>query len=347
MRYSIEAVCAGTILFLLTGACAATPTSPSSTEPPTPSATVTAPLPTVSPTLTPTRIATVAPSETPTPAPTATTTSIPTRTNTPLPTVGDPRTAVPPLSEFEPSAQMRLGEEYQFGAYFVRRWCSADLGSLAGCIVTIEAAGQPRLQFEASEFDEEWSGRDLTGDGTTEIVIHTSVPFGTAPGSLTVVSLDMRPTYLFQSERSRCRFELIDVDGDGLPEVVACDYAAASGPCAAPYWVGRSVPAILAYDANLGYRPASFLFPEYYSELLVRAEQGAAGAVPDQGGEGDGTTKCGVLPLVVLYLYLGDEDAAWAALAEYYPYPDRAEFQAYLVAAINRSPYYAPPPSSW
>jgi hypothetical protein len=59
-------------------------------------------------------------------------------------------------------------------------------------------------------------------------------------------------------------------------------------------------------------------------------------------GEWDGSTKCGVLPLVLDYLYSGQDGRAWAELDRLYDGPDVLLFWAEIVQAVRDSPLYAP-----
>ena len=267
-----------------------------------------------------------------------------TDTPTPGPTVADPRTpSTPVLDQWEgaPSGGWAVREEHRLGEYYVREWCDANAGNVFGCYVTIDAPGQPSVT-QYGLIVSEYLGLDLTGEGYPAVVIFSTPLVGMSSGNMYVYTLGTTARNVFSSPPVNCRGEFRDIDGDGRFEYVTCDAGVAFRYCAGIAASTAAVNLVLQYDQQLQtYVVANEAFPAWYEDEIARAEALAATAVPNGHGEGDDTTKCGVLPLVLTYLFLKDDAAAWNALRTYYAYSDVAPFQAGIAEAVHDSPFYA------
>jgi hypothetical protein len=133
----------------------------------------------------------------------------------------------------------------------------------------------------------------------------------------------------------------VDLDADGIFEYLSADDSFAYAYCA--FAGSAAVPVVLAYDtARHRYVPASSGYPQVYAGAIERDTERARAASLGASDVGwDGTAKCGVLPLVLDYLYSGDPNEAWGALELYYPFSDRDEFRAEIETLVSRSPYFA------
>ena len=232
------------------------------------------------------------------------------------------------------------------GPYLLRIWRNPN-GDLPTYIrwATIELGGTLVASHEwATGFDEH-TGTDVNGNGTPDVIVN--LYSGGAHCCFDVAVYDLGPPLrrvAFPSPpggNSGGVFE--DLDGDGVLEYRTADDSFAYAYCC--FAASPAVPVILRFDpAAFAYVPATFAFPAALAEDVRRdaalAEQGASGSVL---GEWDETSKCSVLPLVLDYLYAGRPADAWDALARYYPFPDRAAFQAEIEQVVYASPYFARP----
>jgi hypothetical protein len=54
-------------------------------------------------------------------------------------------------------------------------------------------------------------------------------------------------------------------------------------------------------------------------------------------------TQCTVLPLVLDYLYSGQQDKAWEVLEDYYPFQDLNSFKLDILQKARNSQYFLEP----
>jgi hypothetical protein len=236
-----------------------------------------------------------------------------------------------------------LEEASGFGDYCVCTWASLDASAPSFYrVVTIERGGQLLASLDWATGLGELSGEDIDGSGWPNLIVEAysggaHCCFATYVFDLaeTLVSVDLPP-----SPGGNAAAAFVDIERDGIYEVVTADDSFVYLYCA--YAGSPAVRVVLAYDAaERRYIPASPTYRELYAgdiaRDLVRAENaGCAGA--DLGW--DGTPKCEVLPLVLDYLYSGDEAAAWGALECHYDGPDRDAFRAEIESIVGASPYF-------
>jgi hypothetical protein len=184
------------------------------------------------------------------------------------------------------------------------------------------------------------TGTDLTGEGNPDVVFR--VYTGGAHCCFSTIVYDLGPalTKVLETPLSNCDGRFEDLDGDGTAEVVTCDDLFAYTYCA--YAGSPAVQVVLQYDPEQGYVPASPHFVDHYSRAIAKHTEQAEDVQPGAMGEWDATRKCGVLPLVLDYLYTGQNDRAWQAFSRLYDGPDTLLFWAEIMQAIAESPLYAP-----
>jgi hypothetical protein len=267
--------------------------------------------------------------------PTATPTSIPTE---------PPATASPaPLDK-----GYAVEEERQIGDYVVRLWRNtASEGLSFDNVATLSGPGKPEVRpgkpevriEQVAELGAE-TGTDLTGEGNPDVVFR--VYTGGAHCCFSTVVYDLGPTLIkvLETPLSNCDGRFEDLDGDGVAEYVTCDDRFAYAYCA--YAGSPAVQVVLQYDPEQGYVPASPHFVDHYARAIAKHTQQAESARPGEMGEWDATAKCGVLPLVLDYLYTGQQDRAWQAFSQYYDEPDALLFWTEIVQAADDSPLYTP-----
>ncbi len=289
--------------------------------------TATQPMPTDSP---------VPPSPTGTPEvspPTSTSVPLPTATPTPVPLPTVTPTPMPPPPNYV------IEDEYLLGPYEVRLWRNTGDDSWGyDNIATISVDGEILVQVEMVSQLGELTGTDITGEGHPDVVIESYT--GGAHCCFSTIVYDLGPTLteVLHTPESNCSGGFEDLDGDSVLEFVTCDDLFSYAYC--PYAGSPLVQVILQYEPDRGYVPASPRFAHLYAQTISTHAQMAVQSVPGEMGEWDHTNKCGVLPLMLDYLYTGQADRAWAEFNQLYGFPDRLVFWAEVMQVINLSTLY-------
>lgn len=185
------------------------------------------------------------------------------------------------------------------------------------------------------------TGQDVTGDGHPDVVaVHYS---GGAHCcyELEVFSLGSCLARYPVPGEGNCRGEFLDLDGDGVYEVITCDDTFAYRYC--PFACSPLVKVVLRFVPGEGYVPASPGFSEFYDGDIAEHTRLAEKAL----GDGpfcswDGTPKCEVLALVLDLLYSGKADEVRAVLDRYYHQPDAPQFWNEVLLIAQQSLLFAP-----
>jgi len=186
------------------------------------------------------------------------------------------------------------------------------------------------------------TGTDITGDGYPDVIVERYSGGAHCCFQTVVYSLGEWVQTYRAGHESNCPGEFQDLDGDGVCEFLTCDDIFAYRYCA--FSDSPLVTVILRFEPGIGYIVASQDFPALYVEDIARhtalAEEVLHGDSPL--GFND-TPKCGVLPLVLDYLYSGQVERGWEALYYYYRLPDVEAFRADIEQQIARSGYFTRP----
>jgi hypothetical protein len=261
----------------------------------------------------------------------------------------DPLMPFPPLPIYYPEylddPTMLLEEETTMGIYHVRRWCtppSDDLSEkpFANCVVTIDGEGKPRIEIGSVHEIDDLSGQDVTGEGDPDLILSTGPVMGDVFPATIVYNLGDEPIEVLNTMNSRCHTQFEDLDGDGNREGIGCDSPLVYMYCSALFTDQANARVIYRYEAGQGYVPANLQFVDQYEQEIAFQTEIAKNATPGGFGEYDGTTKCGVLGLVLAYLYSGQTEEAWAALHRYYDYADVEAFAAEIEKRVFNSPLF-------
>jgi hypothetical protein len=261
----------------------------------------------------------------------------PTHTPMPLHPTSTP-TAPLPTPVPVPSTYV-VEEERLINRYTVRLWRNTAADSWGfDNIATISADGRALVQIELASGLGNLTGADITGEGHPDVIVETFT--GGAHCCFSTIVYDLGPTLtkVLESPESNCGGRFEDLDGDSVLEFVTCDDLFAYVYC--PYVASPMVQVILQYEPGRGYVPASPGFAHLYAEAIAMHTEMAEGATAEELGEWDATTKCGVLPLMLDYLYTGRADRAWAEFNRLYAFPDGLLFWAEVVQAVDESPLY-------
>lgn len=256
------------------------------------------------------------------------------------PTPASPR-PVAPTSDVYTDTVYALQEERVIGEYTVRLWGDQNLDNWSAYfsgIVTVE--GPPGTSTKIEEVTEldPWTGRDVTGDGTPDLVARTFTGGAHCCFSTIIYELGDHLVEALHSLPSNCDGAIKDLDGDGIVEFVTCDDSFAYRFCC---FAGSPLPTvIMKYAPGKGYLPASPEFISAYDEDVARdLETAQTGAAAD-ACEWDESNKCSVLPLILDYLYSGREDEAMAAVDRYYTADDAEAFKTEVLITVHASPLW-------
>ncbi len=255
-----------------------------------------------------------------------------------LPNVPPP---VAPTSDLFPRHVYVLFDEEIIGRYAVRVWRDSTGGFAFSDILTIDAYGLPTVQVEQFHSFDDLSGTDVTGGGGPDVVIRTYT--GGAHCCFSTIIYDLGPplSKVLETPQSNCGVTLVQLDPDGAYEILTCDDIFAYAYCC--YAGSPVVRVILDYAPGHGYLPASPRFADLYADDIAIHTARAEQATPGEYCEDDRTTKCGVLPVVLDYLYSGNPEQAWTELYRLYQYPDVDSFRSAIEQRAQSSPLFSAP----
>jgi hypothetical protein len=242
--------------------------------------------------------------------------------------------AAAPTSLQYPENVYGLKSQRWINGYAVCLWESTDT-LWPHVIATIDGTGQRRVQVEDVESLDPLTGSDVTGDGTLDVVIHTSTQGAHCCYAMIIYELGATPLKALETPPGNCTAKLVSLDADRALEVETCDDLFAYLYCS--YASSPLVKVYLDYRAGQGYVPASPRFASLYSMDIAAHTLEAERAVAREGCDGLGVSKCAVLGVVLDYLYSGRADKAWSELYRIYGCPDVDTFAAEVKASVEAS----------
>lgn len=256
-------------------------------------------------------------------------------TVTPMSTI-NPLTPNPPALDGHINVTYSLESEQTIGDYIVRVWyVPTQTIEFIGKAITLAKEGKAIFVIESISEISPLTGTDINGDGLSDIVVTLATGGANCCFSYLAYGLGMEPIEVLRSPYSEFSGEFNDLDGDGDLEFLTFDDPLNSY-CGYP--TALSVQTIYQYQ-NGKYQPASPNFKQSYTDDISKNILLAANAQPTIG-DWDGTTKCSVLPLILDYLYSGQDDKAWEALALYYAYPDLEALKTDIQKLVEASPNF-------
>jgi hypothetical protein len=151
------------------------------------------------------------------------------------------------------------------------------------------------------------SGQDLTGDGAPEFIVKEYSGGAHCCHSTIFCSLgdELEVLYLEDSPCGNVAGRFIDLNGDGVYEFVTSDDSFAYRYCC--YACSPPVLVVMKYVPGTGFVPASPEFADLYEEEIREHTALAEWALTrwQAGGISFETYRCGILALVLDYLYSG------------------------------------------
>jgi hypothetical protein len=245
-----------------------------------------------------------------------------------------------PASGDDPKAKYVLKEERVLGAYTLRLWHNSASDFTFDNITTLSIVGQPQIEITSTAGFGKLTGKDITGTGYPVAIIETYTGGAHCCAGTVAYELGPEPRLLLDAPRNNCGGRFEDLNGDNVYEFVTCDDQFAYAYC--PFAMSPIVQVVYRYkDGN--YSPASPKYPGQYAGDIKRDLARAQSGKPGEQAEWDGTNKCSVLPLVLDYLYTGEDGKAWSALDEYYRGSDAKKFRAEIEQGVYKGPLYVSP----
>jgi hypothetical protein len=265
----------------------------------------------------------------PTPAPPPTLNPSPTQ----------PPKPAPAASDLDLSPDYILHDAKQIGAYTVQLWRHInDREGVMHSRAVISAPHILPLQIESAQAFGDLPASDITGEGDPDVQFKLrAVGSSHCCWGLAVYNFGALPSQVLQIWTPPYGYwdqnDVRDLNGDGRFEFIPRE-AVTGFPCTQP-----AAQVVLEYEADRGYVPASPNFPSAYIDLLARQTH-MAEADRSEAAKG---YKCGVLELILNYLYSGQSDKAWSELRRLYPASDADEFRIQIEQAVKQNPMYVQP----
>jgi len=204
--------------------------------------------------------------------------------------------------------------------------------------VTISARGGTEIRVEAVAAIADLPAEDVTGDGYPDLALETrqggsrccsgTILYSLGPEPVVEPDIAQTPDYYGTGSGA-----WDDLDGDGTYEFVTRDPIAAF-PCTAP-----TAPVVLRHVPGQGYVGAG---PRYVGAFAAEIAALVERAERERESSRDGY-RCGVLGLMLAYLYSGQEGVARQELDRLYLGSDRDAFWDDLVTAVRAGRFYVGP----
>ena len=250
-----------------------------------------------------------------------------------------PPTQAPAASDPDTPTDYFLHDARQIGDYTIKIW--RHVNDPYGVIRGLAVIAAPNLSPVSIELVEEFGelpASDVTGEGDPDVVFKLrAIGSSHCCWGAAVYNLGTSPSQVLESWTPPYGYwdqtDFRDLNGDGRFELVTREMVTGFS-CTQP-----TAQVVLEYEAGRGYVPASPRFPEAYTELIMNQTRLAEAAL----GEAVKGYRCGVLDLVLNYLYAGRSDRAWSELWRLYPAPDVDEFRAQIEKAVHHNPMYVQP----
>lgn len=245
-----------------------------------------------------------------------------------------------------------LIDEAMHGPFVVQRWVNSSSpevspGGMCECITVVYHGDRLVLTLGAPEQTgattvHEATGRDINQDGWPDFIA-----WGWSGGAhccFQTVAYSIGPDVerILMVDGGHCGpGELVDLDGDGIPEFVTCDDQWAYAYCS---FASSPLPqVILAYDRSRGeYVPATPRFEPHLRSRIAEQLAAAQAALSQGRGRDPGEDACAVLRPALSLMYAGRFEDGVVLLRNLYQGPDRSEFERQTLDRVRSSRLYVP-----
>ena len=186
----------------------------------------------------------------------------------------------------------------------------------------------------------ELSGRDINGDGRTDLIVTDWSGGAHCCYSIDVYSLEQTPKPLLSLNVGNCGTpDLSDLNGDGRLEIITCDDQWSSAYCVFAFAPMPRV--VFEYDRARGkYVPATPRFRNYFSKEVTVLSSDAQRQIADNQGRDPGLDKCAVLGPALAMMYQGRFTDGVTLIRRLYKQPDRQQFERDTVGMVRSSPLW-------
>lgn len=236
-----------------------------------------------------------------------------------LPTIEPTITSVPSMSQYFQTDDYILKSTIKLGDYKIQNWENPSVDNIWG-----RSRVSIHVMFQTIWIDNAYLGElpqdDITGEGHPDVIIYSPerVWQNVMIYDLGNEGTQDKVTRVFYDSVPRdCNFELKDLNNDGVPEIINCDFAFGFFDCG-PSW-GPTPLIIYSYDSNsMQYNNVSPLYPEIYKETIESLTKLAEESPKD---------KCLISGLLMNYFYSGQIEKGWSELNRIYQGQDVQGFQ--------------------
>ena len=248
-----------------------------------------------------------------------------------------------------------LHDESQHGRFRVQRWTSADVpeispAGICDCIIEVYVGKRLVLKLgtpgnpEAITIDDA-TGRDLDGDGRTDLVVSTWSGGMHCCYSTHAYSVGRKAKPLLAIDTGQCGAgEFNDLDHDGISEFLSCDASWDSRYCG--YALSPFPTVVYAYERkSRGYRIATPRYARHFDAEIATGSADAErlmqpGATADSGSSGD--AKCAVLHPALELMYTGRMEEGLGLVRRLYRGADLDAFLTETEGLVRASPLWVP-----
>lgn len=245
-----------------------------------------------------------------------------------------------------------LHDEQHRDRFLIQRWVSADApevspAGVCDCIVTVHVGKRLVLQLGArgdvaAISIDEATGRDLDGDGHTDLVVSTWSGGVHCCYAVRAYAVAREVRTLLSLDTGDCGpGEFKDLDQDGRSEFLSCDESWKDRYCS--FALAPFPTVVYAYDVSQRrYRIATPRYARYLdapraAELADTERQVAAASAPDSG-----EAKCAVLQPALELMYSGEVAEGLATIRRLYKGTDLEGFLKETEAVVRASPSWVP-----
>jgi hypothetical protein len=265
-------------------------------------------------------------------------------------TTGAIATSTAAPAQVVPFPGYTLHDESQHGRFRVQRWTSADVpevspAGICDCIIEVYVGKRLVLKLgtpgnvEAISIDDA-TGRDLDGDGRTDLVVSTWSGGMHCCYSTHAYSVGRKAKPLLSIDTGQCGAgEFNDLDHDGSSEFLTCDESWKDRYCSFALVPFPTV--VYAFDARRGsYRIATPRFAAHFNAEIASLRADAERQIQSAATPDSGEAKCAVLHPALALLYSGGMDAGLDAIRQLYHGADVDAFLAETEATVRASPLW-------
>jgi hypothetical protein len=264
-------------------------------------------------------------------------------------------TSTPAATQVVPFPGYSLHDESQHGRFRVQRWTSADVpeispAGICDCIIEVYVGKRLVLKLgtpgnvEAITIDDA-TGRDLDGDGQTDLVVSTWSGGMHCCYSTHAYSVGRKAKPLLSIDSGQCGAgEFNDLDHDGSIEFLTCDASWDNRYCG---FAQSPFPTVVyAYDARRhSFRIATPRYARHFDAEIATGSSEAErmlqqGAAPDSDSSGD--AKCAALHPALELMYTGRMEEGLRLVRRLYHGADLDAFLTETEAQVRASPLWVP-----